>query len=99
MEVRLSQSWESHTADTSGSFIPLPLDGSIEGSEEAAVQEEDDSSEEKEEGGEEEWIVQRSSRHRGQRKGASVSLSRLGAPPTPRAGRAGKPYVEVCASP
>lgn len=93
MEVRLPQSWESLTADIAGDFICLPLDDSIESSEEAAVQEEDDSSEkeEEEEGEEEEWIVQRSSRHRRQRKGASVSLSGVRAPPTPRAGHAGKP--------
>lgn len=51
------------------------------------MQEEDDSSEEEEEEEEEEWIVQRSSRHRGQRKGASVRPSRARAP----AGHAGKP--------
>lgn len=88
MEVRLSQSWESHTADRTADFICRPLDASIESSEQAAVQEEDDSSEKEEE---EEWIVQRSSRHRGRRKGASVSLSRVRAPPTTQAAHAGKP--------
>lgn len=83
MEVRLSQSWESHTAD----ITCRPLDASIESSEQAAVQEEDDSSEKEEEG----WLVQRSSQHRGQRKGASVSLSCVRAPPAPQAGHAGKP--------
>lgn len=83
MEVRPSQGWESHTADMNGDFICLPLGDSIESSEEAAVQEEDDDSGEEEEE-EEEWIVQRSSRHRGQRKGASASRS-------PQAAHAGKP--------
>lgn len=98
MEVRLSQSWESHTVDITGDFIRLPLDDSIEGSEEAAMQEDDDSSEkEEEEEGEEKWLVKRSRQHRGKQKGASASLSGVRAPPTPQAARAGKPYVVVCA--
>ncbi|TWW72516.1 hypothetical protein D4764_16G0010130 [Takifugu flavidus] len=69
-------------------------DDSIEGSEEAAMQEDDDSSEKEEEEEEEEkWLVKRSRRHRGKQKGASASLSGVRAPPTPQAGRAGKPEL------
>lgn len=63
-------------------------DGGTENTDQAAVQEEDDD----DAGVKEDWITQRSSRHRAQRAGEPVNLSRC--PSTrPRSGNAAKPYV------
>lgn len=66
-------------------LICVVSDGGTENTDQAAMQEEDDNNEK------EEWIIQRSSRHRVQRTGEPVNLSRFISLSTPRSRNAVKP--------
>lgn len=67
-------------------LICVLSDGGTENTDQAAMQEEEDDNTEKEE-----WIIQRSSRHRVQRTGEPVNLSRVISLSTPRSRNAVKP--------